>query len=117
ADLNRLYLDSPALWTADETTEGFTWLDCHREEHCVYAFVRTGGGQRLEIVLNFSAADQEMLFLLPAENPPRTVYHRLSRDWQPYGGAMPAGESPLALRENTLTGTLAAFSGVVMELQ
>ena len=117
ADLNRLYLDSPALWTADETTEGFTWLDCHREEQCVYAFVRTGGGQRLAIVLNFSAAEQKMLFLLPAENPPRTAYARLYSDWQPYGGAMPAGESPLALRENTLTGTLAAFSGVVMELQ
>ena len=46
-DLNRLYLQSPALWAKDDDPDGFAWLDCHREAQCLYLLERRGGGQRL----------------------------------------------------------------------
>lgn len=53
-ELNRLYLETPALWEKDYETEGFKWIDCHQEEKCIYAFERNGGGQKIIAVFNFS---------------------------------------------------------------
>jgi len=36
ADLNRLYLQSPALWQADYAMAGFSWIDCNDRENSVF---------------------------------------------------------------------------------
>lgn len=53
-ELNRIYKENPAFWESDYEENGFTWLDCHQEERCIYAFERRGGGQRIAVVLNLS---------------------------------------------------------------
>lgn len=58
-DLNRLYLDSPALFENDYSSQGFRWIDCHQEERLIYAFERQGGKQRMAAVFNFSDEVQE----------------------------------------------------------
>ena len=111
-DLNRLYLQSPALWAKDDDPEGFAWLDCHREAQCLYLLERRGGGQRLGAAFNFS--DRPQRFALPAD-PDTGARVLLSTDWQPYGGAAPAGEAPCRVEAGSLQGEMAPFSAVVWE--
>ena len=61
--MNRIYLDTPALWKEDYQPEGFQWLTMHQGERGVFAFVRRGGGQCLLAVFNF--LDQEAEAALP----------------------------------------------------
>ena len=111
-DLNRLYLQSPALWAKDDDPDGFAWLDCHREAQCLYLLERRGGGQRLGAAFNFS--DRPQRFALPTDldTGARVL---LSTDWQPYGGAAPAGEAPCRVEAGSLQGEMAPFSAVVWE--
>lgn len=111
-DLNRLYLQSPALWAKDDDPDGFAWLDCHREAQCLYLLERRGGGQRLGAAFNFS--DRPQRFALPAD-PDTGARVLLSTDWQPYGGAAPAGEAPCRVEAGSLQGEMAPFSAVVWE--
>ena len=111
-DLNRLYLQSPALWAKDDDPEGFAWLDCHREAQCLYLLERRGGGQRLGAAFNFS--DRPQRFALPTD-PDTGARVLLSTDWQPYGGAAPAGEAPCRVEAGSLQGEMAPFSAVVWE--
>ena len=111
-DLNRLYLQSPALWAKDDEPEGFAWLDCHREAQCLYLLERRGGGQRLGAAFNFS--DRPQRFALPTD-PDTGARVLLSTDWQPYGGAAPAGEAPCRVEAGSLQGEMAPFSAVVWE--
>ncbi len=111
-DLNRLYLQSPALWARDDEPDGFAWLDCHREAQCLYLLERRGGGQRLGAAFNFS--DRPQRFALPTD-PDTGARVLLSTDWQPYGGAAPAGEAPCRVEAGSLQGEMAPFSAVVWE--
>ena len=111
-DLNRLYLQSPALWAKDDDPDGFAWLDCHREAQCLYLLERRGGGQRLGAAFNFS--DRPQRFALPTD-PDTGARVVLSTDWQPYGGAAPAGEAPCRVEAGSLQGEMAPFSAVVWE--
>jgi 1,4-alpha-glucan branching enzyme len=49
-DLNRLYRQSPALWQADHTPDGFEWIDYSDADQGVLAFLRHDA-QRKEHVL------------------------------------------------------------------
>lgn len=48
AALNKLYLSTPALYEKDYDREGFEWLDCHRENDCIYAICCIPIGNALE---------------------------------------------------------------------
>jgi len=54
ADLNRLYVEKPALHRHEFEPEGFSWIDCNDREQSVLAFLRSGDGQQLVVVLNFT---------------------------------------------------------------
>ena len=57
-ELNRIYLENPALWEDDYGQDGFEWTDCGNEGRgAVYSFLRRGGGQNLLAVFNFDAFD------------------------------------------------------------
>ncbi len=71
--LNHLYLTHPALWEGDYRPEGFQWLDCHQEERCIYAIQRSGGGERLAAVFNFSAQPQDYQLKIPKAGELRLV--------------------------------------------
>jgi len=47
SDLNRIYKQEPALWEADNDTDGFAWLDVDNAEQSVIAFARSGNPKGL----------------------------------------------------------------------
>ena len=52
ADLNRLYLNSPALWQADYDPAGFSWIDCNDRDNSVLSFLRqTAEGKNQTVVI------------------------------------------------------------------
>jgi 1,4-alpha-glucan branching enzyme len=56
ADLNALYLKSPALWQADYDHAGFQWIDCSDRENSVLSFRRqtADGKNQLAVILNLT---------------------------------------------------------------
>ncbi len=67
-DLNRVYADTPALWGADHTPEGFGWIDANDAGRRAFSFVRRApGAPDLVCVSNFSDIPHEGFRLgLPA---------------------------------------------------
>ena len=62
-ELNRIYLNDPALWN-DYTENGFEWLDCQLEKECIYSFFRRSDEKTLLAVFNFSDKETEYTMLL-----------------------------------------------------
>jgi 1,4-alpha-glucan branching enzyme len=57
-DLNRVYRQTPALWSQDVTPEGFQWIDANDASSNVLSFLRWGSdGTPLACVANFSGND------------------------------------------------------------
>ena len=84
-DLNRIYLDTRALWQRDYDREGFRWLDCQQGPGCVYAFERRAPGQRVVAVFCFSDTPPQSYTLeIPGATALRLL---LSSDEEPYGGS------------------------------
>lgn len=89
-DLNRLYLNSPALYERDYEPAGFQWLDCHQEERLIYAFERRSEKQRIAAVFNFSDEEQEGYELRVEDAECLTLL--LSSETMRYGGGESEGE-------------------------
>lgn len=53
-ELNRLYCQTPALWTLDHSADGFKWVDNISDNPCVFGYTRTDGNQTVLVLLNFS---------------------------------------------------------------
>ncbi len=52
-DLNRLYREEAALYSLDDTHEGFEWIDFHDAANSIVSFVRKGAdGSRIVFVVN-----------------------------------------------------------------
>jgi 1,4-alpha-glucan branching enzyme len=56
ADLNQLYVKSPALWAADYDHAGFFWIDCNDRENSVLSFVRqkADGSNPMAVIMNLT---------------------------------------------------------------
>jgi len=55
-DLNRVYRETPSLFALDRSPDGFSWIDAHDAQHCVFSFVRRSpGAPDLVCVSNFAA--------------------------------------------------------------
>jgi 1,4-alpha-glucan branching enzyme len=55
-DLNHAYADSPAIWSRDNESESFEWIDANDAGHNVFSFIRRGAGSETMVcVSNFSA--------------------------------------------------------------
>ena len=55
-DLNRNYLDYPALYEVDFAAEGFEWIDANDSSHNTFSFMRwdAAHSQPLVCIVNFS---------------------------------------------------------------
>ena len=51
-DLNHLYLQHPALWSLDNTWDGFRWIDADNREQTVYTYMRMAKDELLVVALN-----------------------------------------------------------------
>ncbi len=58
-ELNDLYMKHPSLYASDYDRSGFLWTDCTGKFECVYSFIRSGGGEKILAVFNFSDKAQE----------------------------------------------------------
>lgn len=59
-DLNRIYLETPALWQQDFSPEGFRWIDADDAQGNVFSFLRFGtDGSALACVANFAGVPHE----------------------------------------------------------
>lgn len=114
AELDRLYLDHPALSAWDYRPEGFCWLDCHQEGRCIYAIGRTSETERLAAVFNFSDKVQnDYTVSIPGAGSATTLVYS---DWQPFGGDTPQDAALCSLRDGTLTCHLQPFSALLLEI-
>jgi 1,4-alpha-glucan branching enzyme len=59
-DLNRLYVEMPALWSRDHQVDGFHWIDANDASGNVYSYLRYGDdGSVLASICNFAAVPHE----------------------------------------------------------
>ncbi len=85
-DLNELYRGEEALWSLDDTFEGFEWIDFHDADHSVVAFLRKGAdGSLLVFVINATPVVRENYRI---GVPHRGWYEEvLNTDADAYGGS------------------------------
>lgn len=85
-DLNHFYLDTPALWEADFSRDGFAWLANDDCSHSVLAFRRIGADEREVLaVCNFLPETREHYRV---GVPERGLYAEIfSSDRAEYGGS------------------------------
>jgi 1,4-alpha-glucan branching enzyme len=89
-DLNRVYKDSPALYTRDNTPEGFSWIDANDAAGNVLSFLRHGVDAEgkptvLACIANFSGGPRDDYRVgLPFAGRWREV---LNTDAEVYGGS------------------------------
>ena len=86
-DLNRVYVDSPALWSRDRDPGGFQWLIVDDAPRNVVAFARYGhqGTAPLVCIVNFATAPHNDYHLgLPQPGVWREV---INTDAEVYGGS------------------------------
>jgi 1,4-alpha-glucan branching enzyme len=86
ADLNRFYLDEPALYDQDFSVDGFRWIDCHDADHSVVSWIRQArDGRHVVVVLNFTPVPRHGYRLgVPLA---QDYLERLNTDSAHYGGS------------------------------
>jgi len=86
-DLNRLFLQTPALHEYDFDGSGFEWIDLHDSEQSVLSYIRKGKNPEdvMIVVLNFTPVPREQYRL----GVPKPGYYQevLNSDSEVYGGS------------------------------
>lgn len=119
SELNHLYLSEPALYANDYEESGFTWVDCHCEEDCVYAIERRSGDQRILILLHLNDGTvPAYTFILP--NCKRLT-PLLNSDWKRFSGESEENHRDVC-GESTPNGTkfqveLTPYTGIMYRIQ
>ena len=106
-DLNRFYLEHPALSEMDYDTEGFRWIECHAEDQCVYAFERRSKKERIMAVFNFSDKEQEIEIKCEDKKSLKRVF---SSEYKEYGGQEEKKEKIIKAKKEIVTLNLKPFS-------
>ena len=85
-DLNRVYRETPALWLADHTPDGFEWIDSDDADGNTLAYLRKAPGTPTAVVVvNFSGVPHEQYRLaLPSGGVWREA---INTDSEIYGGS------------------------------
>ena len=85
ADLNKLYLSSPALYAKDTSWEGFEWINCITPNACMLSYLRKSGKleETLVVVANFANVKQKFRVGVPYEGKYKEI---LNTDARIYGG-------------------------------
>lgn len=59
-DLNRVYRETPAIWTQDTSPSGFRWITSEDSQHNTFSFIRFApNGDPMACVVNFAAIPHE----------------------------------------------------------
>ncbi len=58
AELNNLYLATPALWEQDDRWEGFKWIDADNADQSIASYRRIDrNGKEIAVIINFTPVD------------------------------------------------------------
>ena len=115
AELSALYLDHGALSEWDYYGPGFSWLDCHQEQRCLYAIERKNAGERLIAVLNMGG-EKQTGYTVEVADVADGCDVLIDTDWTRFGGSTEQGREELVLKDGVLTVSLPAFSGVLLKV-
>ncbi|RED89385.1 1,4-alpha-glucan branching protein GlgB [Cohnella phaseoli] len=86
-DLNRIYLDRPALWENDHAPAGFEWIDVNNADQCMLSFQRRdkSGHRSVVVACNFSRRSYDVYRIGVSQSG---IYRLLlSSDRANYGGS------------------------------
>lgn len=108
-DLNQIYLQHSAFWEKDYEADGFQWIDCHQEEHCVYIMKRSSTEETILAAFNFSDKDLDYELRLPGY---KKIQELLSSNMEIYGGSQKRRHPAKKLTGSFVKITLPAFSAV-----
>jgi 1,4-alpha-glucan branching enzyme len=121
-ELNRCYLETPALWKNDDKFDGFRWIDADNASDNVYTYMRTAEGfdrDAAVVVLNLSGRSFEKY---DVGVPDADSYECLiDTDMKRYGGTGSRRKKTYPVLsgsrngfENHITLKLPALSGIIL---
>jgi 1,4-alpha-glucan branching enzyme len=99
-DINAIYRGHPALWSQDNTPDGYSWIDANDSANNVLSFLRYGkDGSVMACVFNFAGAEHSGYRLgLPSAGRWREVLNTDATDYHGSGignlGGVDATEDP-----------------------
>ncbi len=107
-ELNDLYMKHPSLYASDYDRSGFLWTDCTGKFECVYSFIRSGGGEKILAVFNFSDKAQEE-YSVKIENCTNAELI-LCSNWECFGGSCKKVIKNYKAEKSVLTVDVESFS-------
>ena len=110
AKLNSIYLKNDAFWKNDFSNDGFSWIDCHQEDKCIYVINRHGNKGDIKAIFNFS--DKSQSYSLPYSEDVKIL---LNSDWKKYGGNTYDVGKTLKTTNGNINFELAPFSGIIFK--
>jgi 1,4-alpha-glucan branching enzyme len=119
-DLNRLYHNSPELYTHEFEWQGFEWIDCHDAMQSVLSFLRRAGEDFLVVVVNLTPVPRPN-YRIGVPAPGRYV-EIFNSDSQFYAGSnlgnggerLSADEIPWMGRRYSLSLLLPPLGGIIL---
>ena len=91
-DLNRFYLENPAMWIKDTQSDGFEWINGNDNKNSVFSYIRKGEKSEDDIIVvaNFTPVDRPVYRLgVNMEGAYEVVLHSNSSK---YGGTRRIGK-------------------------
>lgn len=112
-EINRFYLQSPALWKNDHTHEGFDWVDFSDESQSVISYLRKSEEQTLLVIHNFTPAFHEQ-YNLPLKGA-KEVKEVFTSDREEYGGSGKVG-LPVKLEKEKAVFSISPLATMIFEV-
>ena len=101
AELNHLYLSTPALFEIDDSWEGFRWIDADNAKQSILSYRRIDSrGREVVVVINFSGKTYEN-YCVGVPDP--GIYEEImNSDARRFGGEGRVNENPIRTRPERL---------------
>ncbi len=119
-DLNKMYVQHPALFQHDFDNRGFEWIDCHDVEQSIISYLRKTENETLINVLNFTPVPRENYRIgVPA---PGTYLEIFNSDSKFYAGSNAGNgqvhteETPWMNQPYSINITIPPLAGIVLKL-
>ncbi len=121
-DLNRLYVDTPALFEVDFEQAGFEWIDCDDRDHSILSFLRRARdpAQHVVVVCNFTPVVRDHYRVgVPAAGRYREMFNSDAVDYGGSGagnlGAVAADDISADGHAHSLGLTLPPLAGLILQ--
>ena len=114
-ELNKVYMNEPALYEKDYDPDGFKWIAINDMQNNVYGIRRNGKASSVVAFFNFSDKKHEYVYT-PEQD--ETLTQVLHSDWECFSGTVPKPARKEKIKAKGIGGAridLPAFSAVLFE--